>query len=651
MEKSYILFFIAASSSSEKLPGDLGFRDMVEPEAVRSKGISRRKINQIAKTKGHSYVRADGTVVPARTVKPACCCTKLKCKEKYTYEVRCQLLKNMLELSASGQNQFLSNHMALRTTARPTVMLKFYIYLLPIFYPYITLLQVVNSRRLFSRSYYLPAVNGRVRVCKEMFMATFDIKDKKLRVLAGKQLKGLGITADDMRAKNSSRRCLSDDQRNYIIDHIKSFPSYTSHYRREQTSRLYLSSDLNVMKMYNLYKTKCTKDNLPHVHFNTYRLIFRSLKLAFRKPKADTCCLCDKLNVQWKQAETSTEKETIQRTREDHHAVAQAAYTTKKADVLAAKTNIEVKTVSFDLQKCLPTPHLLCGTAFYKRQLYTLNLTVYSTWDGKNAVECFLWDESKGKRGSQEIASCILKDLSNTDQKVKVINYYSDRCAGQNHNYVMCMMFSHFIEKSRAQGRELTICHKFMTSGHSHMEVDSAHACIEKAKKRCTTNIETPRDWAIFIASIQRRVPFQVTEMDQKEFLAFKHLENFYKRPKVNTDGEPVQFKNISQFEYRTSTPGIVHYKYDLLAKDYKQFDMTNHDTKDVVLDPIANEPLPLSNEKMEDLKSLMDFVTNKAYYTTLLQQLVPKKRGRKAKVDVVDHFEADLDVSLILGE
>lgn len=359
-------------------------------------------------------------------------------------------------------------------------------------------------------------------------MATFDVKDKKLRVLAKKQLEGLGISSDDMRAKNTSRIALSEEHKTYIIEHIKSFPAYTSHYCREKTSRMYLSSDLNVLKMYNLYKLKCINDELQPVHINTYRLLFRTMKLAFRKPKADTCCQCDKYAVQLKMAQTASEKAEIEGRRDLHHAVAQAPYTAKKADVLAAKNSKEIRTASFDLQKCLPTPHLLCGTAYYSRQLYTLNLTVYSTWNGSNSVNCMLRDESKAKRGSQEISSCIMRDLDQMDEGIKLITYYSDRCSGQNHNTIICMMFLHFINKCRQEDRQIVIRHKFMCSGHSHMEVDSAHACIKKAKKRCTTNIETPRDWAVFISAIQRRVPFRVTEMDQKDFLAFKQLDGFF---------------------------------------------------------------------------------------------------------------------------
>ncbi|XP_062555461.1 uncharacterized protein LOC134220417 [Armigeres subalbatus] len=603
--------------------GDLGFEE-INTDNRRPNKYNHRKAVQEARMKGLEYKRSDGVVIPARSVKPPCSCTKYKCHEKYGEEIRQKLMHNLLKLTSSGQNQFLSNHMTIRNTVRPK--------------------GVGHSRRMFTRSYFLPAVNGRIHVCKEMFMNTFDVKDKKLRVLADKKVVGSGITADDLRSKNRSQKTLNENELEFIEQHIRSFPAYTSHYARERSSKLYLSSDLNINRMHELYKQKCLEDGRRSVQYFTYRKVFKKMNLAFRKLKVDTCCKCDKLAISLKIA-SDEEKEKIEATRNEHHEEAQEAYRQKKFDVQRAKADGRFRTASFDLQKCLPTPHLTTGIAFYKRQLYTYNLTVFSTHRSLNSVTCFLWDESKARRGSQEIGSCLLKDLQGLNENVQEMIYYSDRCSGQNHNIIICTLFLYFIETCIKQGRKLTIQHKFMVPGHSHMEVDSAHGSIEKAKKRCAMNIETPRDWAVFIAAINRKVPFKVVELEQSSFLALKNLQTFYKRPKSNSTGDPIRFKDISVFKYTTDDPGVVHYKYKLGDTDFRKFTMNRDFSDPVVLPlPITDEPIPIAEEKLQDLRKLMEFVSNKAFYDTLLKQIVPKKRGRRSKNDKPDHFDADLD-------
>ncbi|XP_062565031.1 uncharacterized protein LOC134227504 [Armigeres subalbatus] len=609
--------------------GDLGFEE-IDTSCVPSKKprANQRKILQNARMRGLEYRQPNGVIVPARSIKQPCTCTKLGCHKKYEDSTRKKLLENLLKLSISLQNQFLGNHIAIRATARP---------------------KVLNSRRLFSRSYFLPGFNGRIRVCKDMFMSTFDVKDKKIRLLAEKQLIGRGISADDLRSQNGKHKTLSDEDREYVTEHIRSFPAYSSHYTREKSSKLYLNSDLSVMKMHGLYAKKCAEDNKVPVQYITYLRVFKKMNISFRKPKMDTCGECDKFAITLKLS-SGEQKSEVEASRDAHHNQAQEAYRQKRNDVNFAKSNVHFRTASFDLQKCLATPHLTTGIAYYKRQLYTLNLTVFSTHNGTNHVNCYIWDESKARRGSQEIGSCLLKDLNGMDECVTHMVYYSDRCSGQNHNTIICMTFLAFIEKCREAGRNMQITHKFMTVGHSHMEVDSVHAAIEKAKKRCTVNIETPRDWAVFIGAIHRKIPFSVHEMDQCEFLALKNLNNYFSRPKKNNTGELIKFKEISAFMYSTDDPGSVFYKYNLSDADFKSFKMTNNVNVPVVLpEPIADEPISLPDEKLRDLRDLIEFVSNKAYYATLLKEIVPKKRGRPMKIFKDDHFENDLDPCLDL--
>ncbi|XP_055537300.1 uncharacterized protein LOC129725455 isoform X1 [Wyeomyia smithii] len=439
----------------------------------------------------------------------------------YSNALRERLLSNLLKLSSSGQNQFISNHIVISETSRQTVL---------------------NSRRLYTRKYFLPAIKGKIRVCKKMFESTLNIKDKKTRCLSKKMIFNNGMPYDDQRVKNGGQRRVPMEHIKYIENHINSFPAYASHYGREKSSKMYLSSDLSIAKMFRLYKKKCFEEGLEPVNYNSYRIVFGTFKLAFRRPSKDTCPECDKFAIKLK-ASSGEEKSNLSKLRDVHQHYAKRMYGEKKKVVCEAKNVEGVRTVSFDLQKCLPTPHLQCGTAYYSRQLYTFNFTIFSTEGNQNKADCYLWDETKAKRGSQEIGSCLLYDLNNIASTVKLVHFYSDRCFGQNLNFVICMTFLKFIYECHLIDREITIQHKFMVSGHSHMEVDSVHASIEKARKRCTINIETPRDWPVFIGSIERKVPFKVHELNQQNFKALKKLEQHFKRPTMNTIGQKIKFQ------------------------------------------------------------------------------------------------------------
>ncbi|XP_021702213.1 uncharacterized protein LOC110676894 isoform X1 [Aedes aegypti] len=104
--------------------------DNIEKEAVQIK-ISKQHIrnrNKRNKEKGLEYQRRDGTIVPARSIKPSCNC-KLDCGKKYPDATRRKLLSSLLQVKSSGQNQFLASHISVTKTARPKVCLfKYTIY-------------------------------------------------------------------------------------------------------------------------------------------------------------------------------------------------------------------------------------------------------------------------------------------------------------------------------------------------------------------------------------------------------------------------------------------------------------------------------------------------------------------------------------------
>ena len=64
-----------------------------------------------------------------------------------------------------------------------------------------------------------------------------------------------------------------------------------------------------------------------------------------------------------------------------------------------------VDMITFDLQQILPTPNLHHKDNFYLCHLSTYNFGVHDCVSNKGYM--FLWDETRAKRGSSEIASCL----------------------------------------------------------------------------------------------------------------------------------------------------------------------------------------------------------------------------------------------------
>ena len=75
--------------------------------------------------------------------------------------------------------------------------------------------------------------------------------------------------------------------------------------------------------------------------------------------------------------------------------------------VLARKdTGKHISMICFDFQKVLTTPHSEASCLYYKRKLSVYNFTIYDV--GRHKGYCYVWCENDAKKGSNEVASCIL---------------------------------------------------------------------------------------------------------------------------------------------------------------------------------------------------------------------------------------------------
>ncbi|XP_022204640.2 uncharacterized protein LOC111061255 [Nilaparvata lugens] len=138
-----------------------------------------------------------------------------------------------------------------------------------------------SNKRNYTRMYYLPNQNGiEIKVCKTLFKATFAISDGRLtRALSGKPH---GSTPPiDRRGKQPCQFKTSEEKINQIKQFISKFPTYSSHYSRNKNpSRKYLPPNLNLSKLYSLYKEECPNPVRPFIFkkiFNRENRIFHSI--------------------------------------------------------------------------------------------------------------------------------------------------------------------------------------------------------------------------------------------------------------------------------------------------------------------------------------------------------------------------------------
>ncbi|CAH1969840.1 unnamed protein product [Acanthoscelides obtectus] len=534
--------------------------------------VSKRKVER---ANGQEYKTKKNKIVQAKILKEPCRCKK-KCYEKFSHEERISIFKDFYSLTYNEQTQILSSSVREFKKRRCTKLEE-------------------DSRRSFSHTYLLNKGGLPIEVCKVMFMNTLDVSFKRVRYTIEKcRLSISGICGPDQRGKHGNHHKISDEDKSFVIQHISKFPAYKSHYSRLHSEKRYLSPDLSIQQMYRLYIEYCKEAEKTPVSDHYYRSIFVSnFNLSFHPPHNDTCSKCDKLNILIKSSADEGQKIDYEREKKEHLDAAEKAYNAKRIDKEKSKQHETIVTAMFDLQKCLPTPHLKSGIAFYKRQLWVFNLTIYEvTKSNGNRSFCFMWDETTSNRGGQEIASCLLKYIRNLPPEATCLNLPPNHMLKEVH-------------------------HKFLISGHTHLEADSIHASIEKAKKHTTMDIEIPRDWSTLVRSIQRKGGIKVIDMSQDDFYNISALQKaYFVNRKKNADGEQMSFLKANYFLYTKENPGKIFYKEGLLAKeDFKVWDITKKkkgqpDETQLVLERLHNSyPLPLPKKKLDDINTLIQYI------------------------------------------
>lgn len=347
---------------------------------------------------------------------------------------------------------------------------------------------------------------------------------------------------------------ISEEKLDLVRKHILSIPSYESHYCREKSGdRRFIPSYYTLTRMYEEYKLVIAPE--PPVSRKIYESVFHKMNISIKRYSKDTCQNCDKLRSMIANEKNESKKQNLKVELEKHQEDAEKAYSAKKADKEKGLADKSKAVYTFDMQQCLPTPDINTSIAFYKRQLWTYNLTMHEC--ARSETVCYMWHEVISGRGANQVASCLYKELISLPSEIKNVILYSDTCGGQNKNSHVAVMFMILMQHSSLS----VIDHKFLIPGHTRMECDTDHSIIEKKKKKYEHPVEHPRDWFNLVRVSGRKKPFKVVEMKKDDFLDFSSLlKSTFQVRKVNEDGQKFVWKNVKWIRY-DKTFGKIYYK------------------------------------------------------------------------------------------
>lgn len=316
-----------------------------------------------------------------------------------------------------------------------------------------------------------------VPVCRNTFLDILHIN--KMRVI-GVTKRYFDSGTPPIEKRGGDRKQIKfADRKNAVIEFIKKLIPLEIHYCRSKIkSRQYLSSELNISKLSQMFNAQALSDCI--VKASYFRKIFNSeFNIGFGTPRTDQCSKCLELGEKIKyEVDTSTKNNLIIEKRV-HKIRAKTFFT------MLQEEKEGMATISFDCQKNQPLPKVADQAAYYSRQLYTYNFTaVIGTSHSKlTNVHIYAWTEDQYAKGSNEIASSLFHLLSKINfDGINTIRLMADGCGGQNKNSVLIGMCMKWLVNRGDAVKRIEII--FPVPGHSFLPSDRVFAGIEKKIKK-----------------------------------------------------------------------------------------------------------------------------------------------------------------------
>ncbi|CAG4975957.1 unnamed protein product [Colias eurytheme] len=316
-------------------------------------------------------------------------------------------------------------------------------------------------------------------VCQKTFLGILNISAHRIRKVS-QTFTATGSVVQERRGGDHT----SAKNRNKLIAvkaFIEKFQCIESHYCRSTVIRKYLSSSLNIRKMWKLYCQQC-EEGMKVLECYFRSVFTRCYNLGFGSPRTDTCSKCSELTEKIKSCTRTSEKALLMAEMRVHKLKARAFYR------LLKEKRDDLMVLSFDCQKNQVLPKVSDQAAYYSRQLYIYNFAVVRTVPEntlkRENVTLYTWTEDEHRKGSNEIASAVFDCLQNTsfNENITTVRLVADGCGAQNKNTTMVGMCSNWLNRCAPQ-HITSVELVFPVPGHSFLPPDRVFGLIEKEIK------------------------------------------------------------------------------------------------------------------------------------------------------------------------
>ena len=182
-------------------------------------------------------------------------------------------------------------------------------------------------------------------------------------------------------------------------------------------------------------------------------------------------------------------------------------------------------TLQLDFDKTLKTPKVSSQDSYFSAKLKTHHLGMYCASD--DHIYCFLYDETVGSTGPNEVISLLdhlLSELENKFGKHDHLIIWCDNAPGQ---FKECFLFF-YLDFIVRRGQFLRADLKFLLEGHTYSVCDRRFGTIQNVFQRHEM-IDIPRKWATVLENeglsnvIVKWVTLDMIK-DYKSFLRLRYV-------------------------------------------------------------------------------------------------------------------------------